>query len=97
MQAVADAVVESAQVLQQAMPYLDSISRDYSTIVALCDKVGEIEGRADGSFDRGRVLRDRTFDQRIKRSSLFPGHYLNQALATHAKFPRASTGQPRST
>lgn len=53
MKAMADAVVESAQVLQQVMPYLDSISRDYSTIVALCEKIGEIEGRADESFDRG--------------------------------------------
>jgi uncharacterized protein len=53
MHAMADAVVESAQLLQQAMPHLDSITRDYKTIFAICEKVGAIEGRADESFDRG--------------------------------------------
>jgi uncharacterized protein len=53
MQAMADAVVESAQLLKQAMPHLDSITSDYKTIFALCEKIGEIEGRADESFDRG--------------------------------------------
>ena len=55
MHAMAEAVVESAQVLQQAMPHLDAITRDYKTIFALCEKVGEIEGRADESFDRGLI------------------------------------------
>lgn len=53
MQAMADAVVESGQVLKQAMPYLDSITTNHKTIFALCEKIGEIEGRADASFDQG--------------------------------------------
>jgi len=53
MHAMADAVVESARVLQQVMPHLDSITRDYKTIFELCEKIGEIEDRADESFDRG--------------------------------------------
>lgn len=53
MHAMADAVVESGQVLKQAMPYLDSITADHKTIFALCEKIGEIEGRADASFDQG--------------------------------------------
>ena len=53
MHAMADAVVESARMLEQAMPYLDSINRDYKTIFALCEKIGQAEGRADDSFDRG--------------------------------------------
>jgi|SRR5690242_2198891 len=59
MQAMADAVVESGQVLKQAMPFLDSITRDHKTIFALCEKVGEIEDHADESFDRG-LLKLRT-------------------------------------
>ncbi|HEY2818362.1 MAG TPA: DUF47 family protein [Casimicrobiaceae bacterium] len=59
MQAMADAVVESGQVLTQAVPYLDSITRDYKTIFALCGKIGEIEDRADESFDRA-LLKLRT-------------------------------------
>ena len=52
MHAMADAVVESAEVLRQVMPHLDSITRDHKTIFALCEKIGEIEGQADESFDR---------------------------------------------
>jgi len=53
MRAMADAVVEAASVLQKVMPSLDSIARDYKTISALCEQVGQIEGRADASFDLG--------------------------------------------
>jgi len=35
------------------MPLLDSITKDHKTITALCEQVGEIEGRADASFDLG--------------------------------------------
>jgi predicted phosphate transport protein (TIGR00153 family) len=53
MRAMADAVVEAATVLQKVMPLLDSIASDYQTIAALCEHVGQIEGRADASFDLG--------------------------------------------
>jgi uncharacterized protein Yka (UPF0111/DUF47 family) len=53
MQAMADAVVEAAGVLQKVMPYLDSVGKDHKAISALCEQVGQIEGRADASFDVG--------------------------------------------
>ena len=53
MRAMADAVVEAASVLQQIMPSLDSIAKDHKVISALCEQVGQIEGRADASFDVG--------------------------------------------
>jgi predicted phosphate transport protein (TIGR00153 family) len=53
MRAMADAVVEAATVLRKVMPLLDSISEDYKAIAALCEQVGDIEGRADASFDLG--------------------------------------------
>jgi uncharacterized protein len=53
MQAMADAVVEAAGVLQKVMPFLDSVTKEYKTIATLCEQVGQIEGRADESFDLG--------------------------------------------
>jgi len=53
MRAMSDAVVEAAGVLREVMPFLDSISKDHKAIAALCEQVGQIEGRADASFDRG--------------------------------------------
>ena len=53
MRAMADAVVEAASVLQKIMPSLDSIAKEHQVISALCDQVGQIEGRADASFDVG--------------------------------------------
>ena len=51
MRSMVDAVVESADLLQQVMPFLDSITRDHKTIFALCEKVGNVEQSADESFD----------------------------------------------
>ena len=53
MRAIADAVVGAAGVLRNVMPFLDSIGKDHKQIAVLCQQVGEIEGRADESFDRG--------------------------------------------
>jgi predicted phosphate transport protein (TIGR00153 family) len=53
MHAMTGAVVDSARLLKEVMPHLDSIARDHKTILALCEKIGEIEGRADESFDHG--------------------------------------------
>ena len=53
MLAIADAVVDAAAVLEKVMPYLDSVSKDHRKIAALCEEVGQIEGRADASFDAG--------------------------------------------
>ena len=51
MRAMADAVVEAAGVLQKVMPYLDSVGKEHKAISALCEQIGQIEGRADESFD----------------------------------------------
>ena len=53
MHAMADAIVECAERLRKVMPYLDSVTRDYKEIFALCEEIGHIEGRADESFDQG--------------------------------------------
>ena len=37
----------------QVMPYLDSMGKDHKAISALCEQVGQIEGRADDSLDVG--------------------------------------------
>ena len=51
MTAMVDAVVESAGLLKDAMPFLDSITRDHREIYRICQRIGEIEERADESFD----------------------------------------------
>jgi uncharacterized protein len=51
MQAMVSNVVESAELLKKAMPFLDSITRDYRQIYALCQRVGQIEEQADESYD----------------------------------------------
>lgn len=51
MLAMATAVVDSAEVLHQVMPFLDSITASHRKIFALCEKIGKIEGQADESFD----------------------------------------------
>ena len=53
MREMADAVVAAAGVLEKVMPFLDSIAKDYKAIAALCEQVGQIEGRADESLDLG--------------------------------------------
>ncbi len=53
MHQMADAIVESADLLHQVMPHLDSVASDHKAIFALCEKIGHIEGRADECFDHG--------------------------------------------
>ena len=52
MHAMAEAIVECAVRLRKVMPYLDSVTRDHRAIFALCEEIGQIEGRADESFDQ---------------------------------------------
>ena len=51
MQTMVNAVVESAELLKKAVPFLDSITRDHRQIYALCQRIGQIEEHADESFD----------------------------------------------
>jgi uncharacterized protein len=60
MRSMVDAVVQSAEILKQVMPHLDSITREHRTIFSLCEKIGHIEETADESFDAGltRIRRE---------------------------------------
>jgi hypothetical protein len=51
IRAMADAVVQCADVLLRVMPFLDAITAKHKEIFALCEEVGHIEERADQSFD----------------------------------------------
>lgn len=51
MQTMVGAIVESAELLRKAIPFLDSISRDFREIYAVCQRVGQVEERADETFD----------------------------------------------
>ena len=53
MRSMVEAVVESADLLKQAMPFLDSITRDHKTIFRICERIGNVEQAADESFDAG--------------------------------------------
>src|ERR1043166_7418070 len=57
MCAMADAVVQSAEVLQEVVPLLDAITQEHKTIFSLCQKIGRIEGEADECFDAGQIGR----------------------------------------
>jgi predicted phosphate transport protein (TIGR00153 family) len=48
-----EAVEESAALFKTVMPLLDSITREYRTILAACMRIGQIEGEADDCFDNG--------------------------------------------
>jgi uncharacterized protein Yka (UPF0111/DUF47 family) len=53
MRAMIDSLVQSAALLQKAVPLLDNISREHRKIQELCEAVGTQEGQADDSFDAG--------------------------------------------
>ena len=53
MRSMIDAVVEAADLLEQVMPQLDAITREHRTIFQLCERIGQLEERADDSFDAG--------------------------------------------
>ena len=51
MQSMVNGIVESAELLKKAMPFLDSITRDFRQLYTLCQRVGQIEEQADEAFD----------------------------------------------
>jgi predicted phosphate transport protein (TIGR00153 family) len=53
MRSMVDAAVEASGVLVNVMPHLDNITGEHRAIFTLCERVGQIEGRADEHFDRG--------------------------------------------
>jgi predicted phosphate transport protein (TIGR00153 family) len=53
MRRMTDAVVDGAAAIEEAMPLLDAITRDYRTLLELCERIGRIEGEADECFDAG--------------------------------------------
>jgi uncharacterized protein len=53
MRAMVDTVVQSILLIQEALPLLDSLTRDFRRVFELCERVGQIEGEADDYFDTG--------------------------------------------
>ena len=53
MQAMADAVVECAELVQRAVPLLSNIGRNAASLNDLCVRITRIEGRADDILDDG--------------------------------------------
>ena len=53
MQAMADAVVECAELVQRAVPLLSNIGSNAASLNELCVQITRIEGRADDIHDRG--------------------------------------------
>ena len=53
MQAMVDAVVECAELVQQAVPLLASVGSNATTLNDLCLQITRIEERADDIHDRG--------------------------------------------
>jgi predicted phosphate transport protein (TIGR00153 family) len=51
MLSMVNGIVESAELLKKAMPFLDSITRDYRQIYTICQRVGQIEEQADETYD----------------------------------------------
>ncbi|HLX28656.1 MAG TPA: DUF47 family protein [Casimicrobiaceae bacterium] len=51
MQTMVGAIVESAELLKKAIPFLDSISSDFREIYAVCQRIGQVEEKADETFD----------------------------------------------
>jgi predicted phosphate transport protein (TIGR00153 family) len=51
MKVMADAITRSAAIIQEALPLLDSLTREHRKISELCQKIGQIEGEADECFD----------------------------------------------
>jgi predicted phosphate transport protein (TIGR00153 family) len=53
MQAMADAVVECAELVQRAVPLLSNIGSNAASLNDLCVQITRIEGRADDIHDHG--------------------------------------------
>jgi uncharacterized protein len=53
MKAMTDAAVEAATLLMKVMPLLDHITGEHRNIFTYCERVGQVEGRADEQFDAG--------------------------------------------
>ena len=53
MRAMADAIIECAQLVARAMPLLADIGRNAGQLNEICLRVSNIEGRGDETYDRG--------------------------------------------
>jgi predicted phosphate transport protein (TIGR00153 family) len=53
MKEMTEAIIGSAALIQEALPLLDAITREYRKILKLCERIGQIEGSADHCFDQG--------------------------------------------
>jgi predicted phosphate transport protein (TIGR00153 family) len=67
MRAVVEAIRRSVALIRDALPLLESLTRDGARVLALCEQVRQAEGEADAQFDAGitrlrAALRDGTID-----------------------------------
>jgi predicted phosphate transport protein (TIGR00153 family) len=53
MREMADAIVDSAQLVEQAIPLLANIGRNVGELNRICVRISQIEGQADETHDRG--------------------------------------------
>jgi uncharacterized protein Yka (UPF0111/DUF47 family) len=53
--AIAGDIVVGLGLVQEALPLLDDIPRNYERISAACEQIGAAEGRADDAFDEGLI------------------------------------------
>lgn len=56
MRAIAQTITRAADALHQVMPLLDAITDRHREILALCERVGQIEEEADQAFDTGLTV-----------------------------------------
>jgi uncharacterized protein Yka (UPF0111/DUF47 family) len=52
---IAGDIVVGLDLVQETLPLLDDIPKNYERISAACEKIGAAEGRSDDAFDRGLV------------------------------------------
>ncbi len=53
MREMADAIVKSAKLIEEALPLLQSVSKEATRISAIAEQVSHLEGRADDLHDAG--------------------------------------------
>jgi uncharacterized protein len=63
-----DAAMQSAAVLNEAIPLLDAMARQSDRLRALCDDIGLIEYKADLAYDAGLTA--------LRRAGLDPAAYM---------------------
>ena len=53
MKQMGDAIVKSAELVQEAVPLLGSLTKEATRLSALTEQISQLEGRADELHDEG--------------------------------------------